>query len=63
MRLALLAAAWLAGVYIGLRSDPPAFPLLLLLLATLAAGLLLRLHRLPLWPLVLTAVLLLPSCG
>ena len=59
MRLGLLAAAWLAGVYIGLRSDPPAFPLLLLLLATLAAGLLLRLHRLPLWPLVLTAVLLL----
>ena len=59
MRLGLLAAAWLAGVYIGLRSDPPSFPLLLLLLAAVAAGLLLRLHRLPLWPLVLTAVLLL----
>ena len=46
-------------MYIGFGTDPPAFPLLLLLLATLAAGLLLRFHRLSLWPVVLTAVLLL----
>ena len=59
MRLGLLAAAWLAGVYIALRSDAPAFPILLVFLGILAAAPLLRLYKLPLWPLVLTAVLLL----
>ena len=54
-----MAAAWLTGTFIGLRSDTPALPLLLLFLATLAAAPLLRLYRMPLWPLVLTAVLLL----
>ena len=59
MRLGLLAAAWLAGTYIGLRTDSPAFPFLLLFLATLAGAPLLRLYRLSLWPIVLAAVLLL----
>ena len=59
MRLGLLAAAWLAGTYIGLRTDSPTLPLLLLFLAVLAGGPLLRLYRLSLWPVVLAAVLLL----
>ena len=59
MRLGLLAAAWLAGTYIGLRTDSPALPLILLFLGTLACGPLLRLYRLSLWPMVLATVLLL----
>ena len=59
MRLGLLAAAWLAGTYIGLRTDSSTLALLLLFLATLGGGPLLRLYRLSLWPMVLASVLLL----
>ena len=59
MKLALLAAGWLAGTFIGLKFDPSTLPLILLLLAALATGALFRLYRLPLWPMVLSAVLLL----
>ena len=55
----MLAAAWLAGTYLGLRTDSPALPLLLLFLAALAGGALFRLYRLPLWPVVLASILLL----
>ena len=53
MRLGLLAAAWLAGTYIGLRTDSSTLAVLLLFLAALAGGPLLRLYRLSLWPMVL----------
>ncbi len=59
MKLALLAAGWLAGAFIGLKVDPPTLPLILLLLAALATGAIFRLYRLPLWPIALAAVLLL----
>ena len=59
MRLGLLAAALVAGVFIGLRVDVAALPLLLLLLATLAKGVILHLYRRLLWPIVLAGVLLL----
>ena len=59
MRAGLLATAWLAGTYIGLRVDASILALLLLISATVLAALLLRLQRLPTWPLVLTALLLL----
>ena len=58
MRLGLLAAALVAGVFIGLRVDVAALPLLLLLLATLATGVILHLYRRLLWPIVLAGVLL-----
>ena len=58
MRLGLLAAAWLAGVFIGLRVDAAAaLPVLLLFLATLAAGTVLRLYRRSVWPAVLAGLL------
>ena len=59
MKLALLAACWLAGAFIGLKVDPPTLPLILLLLAALATGSLFRLYRLPLLPMALAVVLLL----
>ena len=55
----MLAAAWLAGTYIGLRTDSSALAVLLLFLAALAGGPLLRLYRLSLWPMVLASILLL----
>ncbi len=68
MKLALLAAGWLAGTFIGLeldglkfdglKFDPSTLPLILLLLAALATGALFRLYRLSIWPMVLSAVLL-----
>ncbi len=61
MRLGLLAAAWLAGTYIGLNTDAPTLALIALLLAVLCGGLLLRIHRLSWWPMVLAAVLLLAA--
>ena len=59
MRAGLLAAAWLAGTYIGLRVDASIFSLLLLFSATALAALLLRLQQLPVWPLLLASILLL----
>ena len=59
MRLGLLAAAWLAGVFIGLRFSSDVLPLLLLLLAILAAGGVLYLYRRSLWPAVLAGIFLL----
>ena len=59
MRLALLVAAWLAGVVLGLEAEIDAAPVLLLLLATPPAGLLLYFRRYSLWPAVLAGVLLL----
>ena len=58
MKLALLAAAWLAGTFIALRLDPALLPLSLLLLAALSGGVLIRYYHLPLWPVVLAAVAL-----
>lgn len=59
MRAGLLAAAWLAGTYVGLRADASILALLLLISAAAAGALLLRLQRLPAWPLVLISLLLL----
>ena len=59
MKLALLAVAWLAGTFLGLRIDAAPLPVILLLLGTVSTGLLLYLGRLSLWPVVLTALLLL----
>ena len=59
MRLGLLAAAWLAGVLVGLQVDVAVLPLMLLFLATLAAGSALYLCRRSLWPALLAGVLLL----
>ena len=56
MKLALLTAAWLAGLGLGLRLDVPALPLLLLLLACPPVGLLLRLLHRPVAPALLAAV-------
>ena len=58
MRLGLLAAAWVAGIFIGLRVDVAVLPLLLLLLATLTTGIILHLYRPLLWPALLAGVLL-----
>jgi hypothetical protein len=43
VKLALLVAAWLAGILIGLSLEAGILPVALLLLAALPAGLLLRL--------------------
>ena len=59
MRLALLVGAWLGGTWLGLRADAALLPVLLLLLAAIPAGILLRMARLSLWPAVLVGVLLL----
>ena len=56
MKLALLTAAWLAGLGLGLRLDVPALPFLLLLLACPPVGLLLRLLHKPVTPALLAAV-------
>ena len=49
MKLALLAAAWLAGIVLGSRIDADMLPVALLLLAALPAGMLLRLLGRSLW--------------
>ena len=59
MRPGLLAAAWLAGTYVGLQTGASTTALLLLLSAAVSGALLLRLNRLPAWPLVLASLLLL----
>ena len=59
MRLALLVGAWLGGTWLGLRADAAPLPVLLLLLAVIPAGILLRMARLSLWPAVLVCILLL----
>ncbi|PKB72632.1 MAG: hypothetical protein BZY75_06000 [SAR202 cluster bacterium Io17-Chloro-G7] len=58
MKLGLFAAAWLAGAFVALRLDPALLPLSLLLLAALSAGIFSRIHRWPLWPVVLAVVVL-----
>ena len=58
MKLALLVAAWLAGILIGLSLEAGILPVALLLLAALPAGLLLRLLGRSLWPVLLVVVLL-----
>ncbi|PKB84157.1 MAG: DNA internalization-related competence protein ComEC/Rec2 [SAR202 cluster bacterium Io17-Chloro-G9] len=59
MKLAALVAAWLAGAWLGLRADAAPLPVLLLLLAAIPAGILLRMARLSLWPAVLVGLVLL----
>ena len=58
MKLALLVAAWLTGILIGLSLEAGILPVALLLLAALPAGLLLRLLGRSLWPVLLVVVLL-----
>lgn len=58
MKLALLASAWLAGILLGLRVEAGLLPVVLLLLAALPAGILLRLLGRSLWPVLLVVVLL-----
>ena len=59
MRLALLSAAWLCGVLLGLESGVGTIPLLLMAGAAGAAAVGLRLARVPAAPTVLAAILLL----
>lgn len=59
MMLALLAAAWLSGLLLGVVFQAPPLPLLLFGVAALALALLLRLLRRPAWPALLAGVLLL----
>ena len=58
MKLALLAAAWLAGIFLGSRIDAGLLHVVLLLLASLPAAILLRLLWRSLWPVLLAVVLL-----
>ena len=58
MKLALLAAAWLAGIFLGSRVDAGLLRIVLLLLAALPAAILLRLLGRSLWPVLLAVVLL-----
>ena len=59
MKLAFLAAAWLAGTMLGLEVDPPLLPVGLLMLAILLLALLSRAVHWPVWPALLAGVLLL----
>lgn len=59
MKLAFLAAAWLGGVLIGLETQTPLAPLLLLLGGSFCLGLALYTRRIPVFPAVLAIVLLL----
>ena len=59
MTLALLAAAWLAGLGAGLLLEAPAVPFLLLLSACLPVGALLKLSHRPMLPALLAALVLL----
>ena len=58
MKLALLAAAWLSGLGLGLWLDVYPLPLLLLLLTCVPLGLLLRSLRCPVFPAILAATCL-----
>lgn len=58
MKLGLLAAAWLAGIFLGSRVEAGLLPVAFLLLAALPLGVLLRLLGRSLWPVLLVAVLL-----
>ena len=59
MKLAFLAAAWLAGTMLGLEADPPLLPVMLLLLAVPPLALVFRALRRSVWPALLAGVLLL----
>ena len=59
MKLAFLAAAWIAGTMLGLEVDPPLLPVGLLMLAILLLALLSRAVHWPVWPALLAGVLLL----
>ncbi|MEE8465070.1 MAG: ComEC/Rec2 family competence protein, partial [Dehalococcoidia bacterium] len=59
MKLAYIAAAWLVGVLVGLETDTPLAPLLLLMGGSITFGLALRLRGLPVFPAVLALLLLL----
>ena len=59
MKLAFLAAAWLAGTMLGLKADPPLLPVGLLLLSVLPLALMVRAFHRPVWPVLLAGVLLL----
>ena len=54
----MLAAAWLAGIFLGSRVDAGLLPIVLLLLAALPTAILLRLLGRSLWPVLLAVVLL-----
>ena len=58
MKLALLVAAWLAGIFLGSRVEAGLLPITLLMLAALPASILLRLLGRSLWPVLLAVVLL-----
>ena len=53
-----MAAAWLTGIFLGLRVEAGLLPIALLLLAALPAGTMLRLLGRSLWPVLLVVVLL-----
>ena len=59
MKLAFLAAAWLAGILIGLEFSTPPVALLLLIGGSFSLGLALHLRRWPVFPAVLLVILLL----
>ena len=59
MTLVFLAAAWLAGLVLGILADARPVALLLLFAASLPLGLLFRLNRWPVTPIAMTALLLL----
>jgi len=59
MRLLALAAAWMAGLLIGLEFSLPLVALYLFLSACVPLGLLLKARRSSIWPAVIVAVLLL----
>jgi len=58
VKLASMAAAWLAGIFLGLRVEAGLLPIALLLVAALPAGVMLRLLGRSLWPVLLIVVLL-----
>ena len=58
MKLALLAAAWLAGIFLGSPVDTGLLAIALLPLVALPAAILLRLLGQSLWPVLLPVVLL-----
>ena len=57
MKLGLLAAGWLCGIFIGLQTDAAFLPVALLLMAALAGGVLLLFSRSSLWPTLLAVAL------
>ena len=59
MKLVLVAGAWVGGLIIGLEAEAPVSALLLLSVAALALGLLLRMRGVSVWaPLLAAAVLM-----